>query len=272
MPEGPEVKRITERMNGYLAGEILTNISFLDLHYRSKQVRDEVNEFMNTMPHTIDSVRCKGKFIYWTLDGGKWHIWQTLGMSGTWRKGKKPPHARLTLHTTKGDFHYKDSRKFGTFKFFEDKPDLLMKKLEKDLGPDMLNENVGDGTFITQLRKKDHHNICKVIMNQKVICGVGNYIKSEALYKARIHPWKTVGMLTDTQLQLLNQKIKEVIYSAYQSKGATFSDYQLPDGSIGTYTFKFEVYNKRRDPHGHNVIKEVTPDKRMTHWIKEVQV
>ncbi len=176
------------------------------------------------------------------------------------------------MHTSNGDFHYKDTRKFGTFKFFEDKPDLLLKKLEKDLGPDMLNENVDNGTFITQLRKKDNHNICKVIMNQKVIAGVGNYIKSEALYKAKIDPWKTVGMITDAELILLNQKIKEVIYSAYQSKGATFSDYELPDGTIGTYTFKFEVYNQRKDPNGHNVIREVTPDKRMTHWIKEVQV
>ena len=77
MPEGPEVKKITEKLNQSLAGKTITQIDIVDESYKANQMRDEVDDFMATLPHTIDSVQCKGKFIYWTLDGGEWHIWHT---------------------------------------------------------------------------------------------------------------------------------------------------------------------------------------------------
>ena len=120
MPEGPEVKKITEKLNQSLAGKTITQIDIVDESYKTNQMRDEVDDFMATLPHTIDSVQCKGKFIYWTLDGGAWHIWHTLGMSGTWRYGNTQQKGiRLTLHTEGKKAHYRDTRKFGTFKFFK---------------------------------------------------------------------------------------------------------------------------------------------------------
>ena len=108
-------------------------------------------------------------------------------------------------------------------------------------------------------------------MNQRVISGVGNYIKAEALYKAKIYPHAIVEDLSDENLRALNREIKSVIYSAFKKKGASFRDYVMPDGDIGTYSFKFEVYSKSADPYMNRVIREETPDKRTTHWVAEVQ-
>ena len=271
MPEGPEVKKITEKLNQSLAGKTITQIDIVDESYKANQMSDEVDDFMATLPHTIDSVQCKGKFIYWTLDGGEWHIWHTLGMSGTWRYGNtKQKGIRLTLHTEGKKANYKDTRKFGTFKFFKNNPDGLEKKLNK-LGPDMLSEPVPDELFLTKLRKVNHYNICKAIMQQTVIAGVGNYIKAEALYKARINPHAKVEDLSDDNLKDLNKQIKSVIYSSFANRGATFRDYVMPDGDVGTYAFQFEVYSKSSDPYMNRVVREETPDKRTTHWVPEIQ-
>lgn len=270
MPEGPEVKRIVEKLNKSFAGKTMTSLEVIDSNYKRTQMRDEVDEFIASMPHNIDQIQCKGKFIYWTLDGGRWHIWQTLGMSGSWRYRNSSRGVRLSITAGDETIYYRDTRKFGTFKFFQNNAEGLQKKLNT-LGPDMLNEPVPDDLFITRLRKVNHYNVCKAIMNQRVISGVGNYIKAEALYKAKIYPHAIVEDLSDENLRALNREIKSVIYSAFKKKGASFRDYVMPDGDIGTYSFKFEVYSKSADPYMNRVIREETPDKRTTHWVAEVQ-
>lgn len=271
MPEGPEVAHITRRLNNKFAGSQLTDITFKDPRYRGTQVRDEVDAFMADLPMTIHSVKCKGKFIYFELDND-WTIWHTLGMSGSWRASEKSARKghRLTFHSTEGDYFYRDPRKFGTFKFMRD-PEALETKLNKKLGPDMLAEDVSDSDFIAAVRKKKHWNVTRAIMDQTVIAGIGNYIKAEALYYAKINPWRKVSQLTDTQLKALNHYLKWVIRAAYEARGATLRDYVLPDGTKGEYTFQFAVYSKRQCPNGNPITHEETPDRRTTWWVPAIQ-
>lgn len=271
MPEGPEVRTITDRLNSVLSGKTLERLQIHTREYAAKQMRNEFNAFRQAIPLTVDSVNCKGKFIYWKFQDD-WVIHHTLGMSGTWLFGnlRSMRGVHLTLHFSDGtQAHYRDTRRFGTFKFFDNTAELQA-KLQK-IGPDMLSESVSDELFIQRLRRKNHWNVCKAIMNQEVISGVGNYIKAEALYKASIHPEAVVSDLTDSDLRNLSQKIKSVIYSSYQSRGASFRDYVPPDGTVGTYTFAFECYAQKQDPAGRTVIRQETPDGRTTHWVPEVQ-
>ena len=101
MPEGPEVKRIVERLNKRLAGEELRAIHFENESYCSKQVRDQIHDLravLDDKPLKIDGINCKGKFIWFTLNGGEWEIWHTLGMSGTWRNYNLMQISRLQPH------------------------------------------------------------------------------------------------------------------------------------------------------------------------------
>lgn len=274
MPEGPEVKTITNRLNQTLAGRTINRMVLHDAAYARSQMRDEFDTFRMSLPLKIESVNCKGKFIYWKLENN-WVIFHTLGMSGTWRFTKGNTSSlrgiRVSLETDGQTAHYKDTRKFGTFKFFQADSEAKLEKKLQTLGPDMLSENVSEELFIERFRKRNHYNICKALMDQKIVSGIGNYIKAEALYKAKINPHATVEDLTDTQLRLLCQKVKSVIYSSYQSRGASFRDYVIPDGSVGTYAFKFDVYARPKDPQGRTVIKEETPDGRTTHWVPDIQ-
>jgi DNA-formamidopyrimidine glycosylase len=267
MPEGPEVRRITDRINSFFKDTTLERIEVHVPRYGEKQMRGEVEAFMAALPLQIESVQCKGKFIYFILEGG-WTVWNTLGMSGTWRQ-RKMPNTMLTFHTSSGKMHYKDARRFGTFRF-SSSPEELEAKLSS-LGPDMLAEDVTDEDFTAQMRRYPRRTVVQSLMDQKVVSGVGNYIKAEALYRAGISPHRVNSTLTDDELRLLNTEVKWVIRASYASRGARILTYELPDGSTGEYNFQFQVYRQSHDPDGHVVIREETRDKRTTHWVPERQ-
>ncbi len=109
------------------------------------------------------------------------------------------------------------------------------------------------------------------MMNQKVVAGIGNYIKAEALYRAKISPHRTVESLSDEELHNLYRCSLWVIKASYEARGATIRNYEMPDGSKGDFKFNFQVYAQETDPDGRIVIRDKTPDGRTTHWVKEIQ-
>lgn len=71
MPEGPEVAHTTHWLNEMLSGGTLEKVQIIDKDWSTKQLRNESQAFLDALPLTIDSVECKGKFIYFTLGGGR---------------------------------------------------------------------------------------------------------------------------------------------------------------------------------------------------------
>lgn len=274
MPEGPEVKRIVERLNKGLAGKKLRAFNFENQSYCDKQVRDQISDLrqkLETEEMTIDSVNCKGKFIWFSLNDGEWEIWHTLGMSGTWRSYNPKKNVMVSLVTGEDKkWYYKDSRRFGTFKIFHRDNSTLEKKLTT-LGPDMLSAPPTFEEFEKRMRKKDHWNVTKALMDQKVVSGIGNYIKAEVLYGAGISPWREVHTLSQSELKKVYEQTLWVINASYDCRGASIRDYVMPDGSKGDYKFKFKVYSQRVSPDGYQVICDKTPDKRTTWWCPDFQ-
>ena len=108
-------------------------------------------------------------------------------------------------------------------------------------------------------------------MNQKTVAGVGNYIKAEVLWLSRISPMRKVEDLTESDILCLKRNIESVTRVSYESGGATIKSFYGADGSAGTYSSRFLVYNQKRDPFNNEVIKTKTPDGRTTHWVPEMQ-
>ena len=108
-------------------------------------------------------------------------------------------------------------------------------------------------------------------MNQKVVSGVGNYLKAEALYQAGISPHARCSEISDQRLEKLNEQIKKIIRLSYESGGATIKNYVNFNGEIGKYSRRFAVYNQQYDPDGKRVLKEKTLDGRTTYWVPEKQ-
>jgi formamidopyrimidine-DNA glycosylase len=267
MPEGPEVKRISEKLSGFIVGEKINSADILGGRYFKHGPPDGFEEFVRSLPATVTQVDCKGKFIYILFDNG-YSLWNTLGMAGSWSP-IPTKHSRVKLNFKDGSAYFNDIRNFGTVRVSRDNKQLK-DKLDS-LGPDMLAENVTNSEFANQIMKKSTKTVAEAIMNQSVICGVGNYLKSESLYLARISPHRIVETLSREEISNLNSAIQCTIRSSYASGGATIHTFLDFDGKQGEYTRRFAVYNQKSDIVGNSVVRETTKDKRTSFWVPEIQ-
>jgi len=280
MPEGPEVAIISEGLNQKLKNKKLIAFNILDGSRYKKKAPDNYSNFINLLKDNSDNIKgikilnilCKGKFIYWEFEDNV-YMFNTLGMSGIWTTSKEK-HSSIEIIYTNGiqtkKIYFVDQRHFGTIKFVFTKKELLDKL--KTLGPDLLNDkDMNFNLFTKILKKHSHKNITSVLMNQKIISGIGNYLKSESLYHAKISPHRTIGSLTDEELNNLYQSCRLKIVGSYNLGGVSVRHFKDVDDKKGQYTFKLEVYGKKYDKQGNKLTHEITNDKRYTYWTPIIQ-
>ncbi len=266
MPEGPELKIACDSLNIVLKESIINDIKIHSGRYFPKErYPDNFENLLMLLPLKIKYIKVKGKLLYFILEND-WIILNTFGMSGRWTTHvTKHCHIELCLNNNLSIW-FCDTRRFGTIKILDDIK-LLDKKLNS-LGPDMLNSDINAEEFIRILRKYNHKNITKVLMNQSILSGIGNYIKSESLYKSGISPHNLIHEINKDRLIKLYHTIKDIMKNSYYSQCNKFNIGK----DIERYTFKFEVYMREYDSNGYKIIREKTPDGRTSHWVKELQI
>jgi len=266
MPEGPECRTVADGLNDRLSGKKITGVNVVSGRYSRHGDPEGMNDFLSSLPAKVVGANCHGKFIFVVMDNG-WNIWCTLGMTGSWRTTQSD-HARVELVAEDGSVFFTDMRNFGTLSFVKGVAPLMQKI--NQLGPDMLVRDLTDDEFGKRIRKYNK-TISEVIMDQSVIAGVGNYLKAECLYFAKISPHRTCGSLTDAEVSSLNTTIRNTIRLSYRMGGTTIKNYTNINGVVGQYSSRFAVYSQKKDPLGNPVIKEKTEDGRMTHWVPNIQ-
>tara|TARA_Y100000034_G_C6877515_1_gene401559 strand:+ start:354 stop:1160 length:807 start_codon:yes stop_codon:yes gene_type:complete len=267
LPEGPECKRTAEGLARAMTNKTIANVEILSGRYM-KEEPGGIEEFRASLPIKVIGAGCHGKFIF-ALCTDESFIWSTLGMTGYWNtEGGK--YARVRLDFSDGTYvHFNDMRNFGTMKFVKGKHEMVRKL--KSLGPDMLAEDVSNHKFKEALMKRPKWSLAKALMKQTLVCGVGNYVKADSLWLAKLSPHRTVESLSDLEFNDLNEAIKKVMRTSYESGGATIQSYASFDDEVGEYTQQMIVYNQTHDPEGNEVTKEKTKDGRTTHWVPLVQ-
>jgi formamidopyrimidine-DNA glycosylase len=267
MPEGPEVKRMSLSLQERLEGEIITEAQVLGGKW-IKTPPKGIDVFIKALPLRVERITVKGKAIQILLEGG-WSIWNTLGMSGGWRD-VRTRHAHFQFTTQGGrTVWFDDVRRFGTLIFMQGESEISRRL--KGIGPDMLDPD----TTLLDFQKAISHRripICRALMDQKILGGVGNYIKAEALYRARISPHRICTELTSEELGRLYDATRWIMAKSLEQGGATFSTYSDMDGGEGSFPFYFHVYMKSVCPLGYPVLREETEDRRTTHWVPQIQV
>lgn len=288
MPEGVEVKISSELIAPLVLGKTIkaaystANSRYGDSRQNgTRELGMDFGRFLDfdpdrpedphdNPPVKVFEVKVKGKFMFWGFDNG-FYMMNTFGMSGQWSptKGK---HPCFVFEFTDGTaVYFNDPRHFGTV-YFAWSPQPVMDKLN-ELGWDPLSEDISKWTSYlnTQIRKSNKP-IGELLMNQKLFAGVGNYIRAEALYAAKISPWRMGNKLTISDLNSLYAALVNVMKDSYNHQGATIHTYTDAYGQEGKYSGSFKVYGQKSDPLGNAIIKEITPDKRSIHWCPTVQV
>jgi len=279
MPEGPEVTIVSENLNKLLKDKYILSYQLTDNGRYRKKGPDNCIPFGDSLPLKVKKVENKGKLIFFTFTDGKkeFYMLNTLGMSGVWHKQTGKHTCFIFEYSSSPDeergkekIYFIDQRHFGTIKFLTNKEDLE-KKL-KDIGPDMLNDSkMSLKLFKERMMKYKHWNLVKALMCQKIISGIGNYLKSESLYHAKISPFLKVEDLSEDQFYQLYQSIRLKIVSSYNDGGVSVKNFSDIDDKKGQYHFSFEVYGKKEDKFGNKVERVVLADKRSTFYVPKIQ-
>ena len=269
MPEGPEVKITGNKLQEILSNKSLECINILGGRYSKKPILgfDDFNNDSQSSIVTIESVNVKGKLIYWVFSND-WIMLNTLGMSGCWTRTKvKHCDVEFVFDKDKKIF-FKDMRHFGTLKFIK-KCDLA-KKL-KSLGPDVLTDSFTIDIWMILCNKHANWTLPKLLMNQRKLSGVGNYLKSEILYVSRVSPLVYIKDLSIDKKICVYENIKKIAMASLRAQGVSIRDYSAPDGVDGDYQFSFQVYSLNFDKNNYKVERITTDDKRTTHWVPQIQ-
>ena len=246
MPELPEVETVKRAIQQTLAGSQILKIEVNNPHLR-QIVPSDFGKVLTG--GTFIDFRRIAKYIVLSLDN-HYSILLHLGMSGTVRLSKKKPdkqkHDHIVFETTKGYMVYNDPRRFGlclAFKTAElEKHPLLTK-----LGIDPFNEQL-TGVFLKEKLIKKTIPIKLALLDQSIVCGIGNIYASESLYLAGILPTRLANSLTEKECDYLIEKIRLTLFQAILAGGSSLKDYRQPSGRLGYFQNKLCVYGKTGQP------------------------
>jgi len=265
MPEGPEVKILVEKINKKLKNKTLNNIEFLYGRYLKHGPPKNFDDFTKILPIKIKEMKCKGKFIWIELYNSDFIISNTLGMTGFWTTNDDLKHNNIKFTLNNKIIYFNDVRNFGTINFINIED--LNKKLNT-LGPDVL-EDYDLNEFKRRLNKKrDDTKISTALLDQKVISGVGNYLRNDILWYTKISPHRKIESLTDEEIELIYENSILLTKRAFYIE----KDIKLSNEFNDLKEFKrfFLVYAQDQDYYNNEIIREKISG-RTVHWCPEYQ-
>jgi formamidopyrimidine-DNA glycosylase len=186
---------------------------------------------------------------------GSVHLDQLPKMQADQNSGRQPmqqpdqrlgPHTHLLLdtmdrHQATRRLFFQDQRKFGTCRHFI-ASELATWPFYASLGPEPLELTVNDFAALLKGRKSA---IKAVLLNQRIIAGIGNIYADESLYRAGIHPAASAASLSQNRLKKLGLALQDVLREAIAAGGSSIRDYRTASGLIGTFQESFNVYGRK---------------------------
>lgn len=241
MPELPEVETIMRGLMPELKGAIVQ-----DVVMRHQQLRWPIPSDLKTRLYhqKIVNLSRRGKYLLIQLDNGSLII--HLGMSGSLRildcSTSPTRHDHLDIIFSKEKLlRYNDPRRFGAVLWTDENP--YEHPLIKSMGVEPLDENF-TGQYLYQKSRCRQVPIKTLIMNSKIVTGVGNIYAAEALFLAKIHPIKPAGKMTLQQCEQLVDAIQNILKSAIIQGGTTLKDFVNAKGKPGYFSQKLHVYGR----------------------------
>lgn len=304
MPEIIEVKTYTDFVKKNIINDQLLNIRINQGRYKTHKPFDSYYYILQKIPLRVLNVQSKGKFMYIELENNIF-IGSTLGLTGGWfyrsnnskkiihglnnnnqyalydkEKAKQYitralNHLNIEFKFTKGILYYYDQLSFGTISIYKN-----IKEIEKKLstiGLDIMNIETTFETFKEKitLPKNINKPIGNVLVNQKNIAGIGNYLRADAMWLSKVSPFRLVKQLNNKELYDLYYNLRLLSWGMYNYKQA------IKHGIISTkdklpthYKRLFFVYAEKHDIYGNEISKEKLYEGnqiRYIHWAKNYQ-
>ena len=246
MPELPEVETTRRGISPHVVGRRISEVII-----RRYDLRQPVSpELAGLEGAVFVAVRRRSKYLILETDRDEAVIIH-LGMSGSLRvidpaeAWKKHDHVGITLGNGR-QLRFHDPRRFGlVLRLTETDP--MTHDLLKNLGPEPLEDDF-TMAYLKDACTRRSAAIKLVIMDAKVVVGVGNIYAAEALFRAGISPTTPASKLTKPRLGKLVVAIREVLSAAIEEGGTTLRDFLNSDGKPGYFQQRLFVYGRQGEP------------------------
>ncbi|MFO1401768.1 MAG: bifunctional DNA-formamidopyrimidine glycosylase/DNA-(apurinic or apyrimidinic site) lyase [Steroidobacteraceae bacterium] len=245
MPELPEVETTRRGIEPALRHRRITALEIHDARLRwpvdprlPRRLRGQ----------RVLRVERRAKYLLLRLEAGTLIL--HLGMSGSLRvvdaATPRRPHDHLDLVLDSGQaLRFNDPRRFGSCLYTTAPPQEH--PLLRHLAPEPLEPGF-DAGYLHRITRGRRVAIKQLVMNARLVTGVGNIYASEALFRARVAPTRAARSLTRADCARLARGIRAVLRLAIRSGGTTLRDYVGADGSPGYFRQKLYVYERAGRP------------------------
>ena len=250
MPELPEVETTVRGLAQVLDGRRIERVEMRRLDLRRPFPHDLGQRLTGA---TVTQLGRRAKYGLIATDRGDTMIFH-LGMSGRWRIDpvELGAHDHLLIETDAKDgergrvLALNDPRRFGSVDLVASE-ELSDWPPFKALGPEPLGGAI-DGKWLKARLAGRSAAIKLMLLDQRIIAGLGNIYVCEALFRARIDPKKAAGRVSRAKLGSLAAAIPQVLEEAIAAGGSSLRDFTAPDGELGYFSKQFDVYGREGEP------------------------
>jgi len=213
MPELPEVETVRRQLEKKIIGKRIAGKEIVGLRRRAKILIIDLADGRSLIFH----LKMTGQLIF---------------------NGKPSQYTRKVFNFDDGSkLVFNDVRKFGWWKIVKD-----TKEIEGKLGLEALEIRLD--AFKSLLERRPKSRIKPLLMNQKVIAGIGNIYSDEILYAARVKPSRCVKTLKEAEIGLIFRNMNRILVSAIKHRGSSVKHYLDACGKKGDFAKFHKVYGK----------------------------
>jgi formamidopyrimidine-DNA glycosylase len=241
VPELPEVETIVRGLAPVLEGRRIASIELRRADLRRPFPADLRQRATGA---GVVALRRRAKYGLIDTDRGDTLVFH-LGMSGCWRldPGELGPHDHVLIETDEGRrLALNDPRRFGSLDLVE------TARLDETgpfagMGPEPLGDSF-DGAWLEQALAGRTAPVKALLLDQRIVAGLGNIYVCEALHLAGIAPRRAGGRIARSRLNRLALAVKAVLRSALAAGGSSLRNYARPDGELGYFSAEWRVYGR----------------------------
>lgn len=286
MPELPEVETIKRGLEPLIIKKKIVKVE-VDPHTQKSFQGDEGN----VVDAMVVAIRRRGKallidlsnsftmMIHLRMTGQL--IWRGVDATDDFAAGHPSKNftaqlpnsqTRVSFEFEDGTLYFNDQRKFGFVKVIPT-GEVEQEKFIAELAKEPWEMDVKE--LFGQCQRHRNAPIKAVLLDQKVIAGLGNIYADESLFYAGVHPATRAGELSEAQVQQILEGARSVMLASIDSGGSTMATYIKPDGTTGDYLELFaEVFHREGQPCKRcgEIILKTRVAGRGTHYCPKCQV
>ena len=245
MPELPEVETVKEALNQTVKGQTIKEI---ELRYEPMIKNMSADEFKEKLINqTIQAVSRRGMYLVFHFDD--YQLLSHLRMEGKYfyvdSDFELNPHVHVIFTLENGKrLLYQDTRKFGTYHLYDKAIDLETTAPFQVLGLEPFATEFTP-SYVKEKIQNKKKPIKSLLLDQTVVCGLGNIYVDEVLYRARLHPLTSSSELTDKDIENVVKYTVEVLARAIELGGTTIRTFRSSHGVSGTFQNELLVHQRK---------------------------